>query len=61
MLNSKSPFRHETHQVDLCIVGGGMVGLCATVAAARHGTKVALMQDRPILDGNASSEVRMWI
>ena len=61
MSNSKSPFQHEIHRVDLCIVGGGMAGLCAAVAAARHGTKVALMQDRPILGGNASSEVRMWV
>ncbi len=38
-----------------------MSGLCAAIAAARHGTKVALIQDRPVLGGNASSEVRMWI
>ncbi len=35
--------------------------MCAAIAAARHGVKVALMQDRPVLGGNASSEVRMWI
>lgn len=51
----------ETHKVDLCVVGGGMSGLCAAIAAARNGAKVALMQDRPVLGGNASSEVRMWI
>lgn len=50
-----------THSVDFCIVGGGVAGLCAAVAAARRGTKVALMQDRPVLGGNASSEIRMWI
>lgn len=49
------------HKVDLCIVGGGMAGMCAAIAAARHGTKVALMQDRPVFGGNASSEIRMWI
>ena len=49
------------HKVDLCIVGGGMAGMCAAIAAARQGAKVALMQDRPILGGNASSEIRMWI
>ena len=50
-----------THDVDLCIVGGGMAGLCAAIAAARNGAKTLLMQDRPMLGGNASSEVRMWI
>src|SRR5512145_1191127 len=49
------------HHVDLCVVGGGMAGLIAAVSAARHGAKVLLMQDRPVLGGNASSEVRMWI
>ena len=38
-----------------------MSGLCAAVSAARHGAHVLLMQDRPMLGGNASSEVRMWI
>ncbi len=49
------------HNVDLCVVGGGMAGLIAAISAARHGAKVLLMQDRPVLGGNASSEVRMWI
>jgi hypothetical protein len=38
-----------------------MSGLCCAIAAARHGTKVVLVQDRPVLGGNASSEIRMWI
>jgi hypothetical protein len=42
-------------------VGGGMSGLCCAIAAARHGTRVVLVQDRPVLGGNASSEIRMWI
>ncbi len=46
---------------DFCVVGGGMAGVCAAVAAARHGAKTVLVQDRPMLGGNASSEVRMWI
>ena len=49
------------HEADICVVGGGMAGLIAAVAAARHGAKVLLMQDRPVLGGNASSEIRMWI
>ena len=53
--------RTVTHRVDLCVVGGGMAGLCAAVAAARGGARVALMQERPLLGGNASSEIRMWV
>lgn len=53
--------RNIEHNVDLCVVGGGIAGLCAAVSAARNGIKVALMQDRPVLGGNASSEIRMWI
>ncbi len=52
---------HKTHRADVCVIGGGMSGLCAAVAAARHGAKVVLMHDRPVLGGNASSEIRMWI
>ncbi len=51
----------ETLSTELCIVGGGMAGVCAAIAAAREGAKVILIQDRPVLGGNASSEVRMWI
>lgn len=46
---------------DLVVVGGGMAGTCAAIMAARGGTKVILVQDRPVLGGNASSEVRLWI
>lgn len=46
---------------DVCVVGGGMAGLCAAIAAARHGARTLLLQDRAVLGGNASSEVRMWI
>ena len=53
--------REETHHVDFCVVGGGMAGLIAAIAAARHGAKVALIQDRPVLGGNASSEIRMHV
>lgn len=50
-----------TLNADICVIGGGMSGLVAAVAAARHGAKVVLMHDRPVLGGNASSEIRMWI
>jgi hypothetical protein len=46
---------------DLVVVGGGVAGCCAAVSAARFGLKVVLIQDRPVLGGNSSSEVRVWI
>ncbi len=46
---------------DLLVAGGGMAGVCAAVAAARHGAKVVLVQDRSRLGGNSSSEVKMHI
>ncbi|MDL2318115.1 FAD-dependent oxidoreductase [Eubacteriales bacterium OttesenSCG-928-A19] len=45
----------------IIVVGGGMTGICAAIAAARHGADVALVQDRAVLGGNASSEIRMHI
>ena len=48
-------------QFDFIVVGGGLTGLCAALAAARHGAKTALVQDRPVLGGNASSEIRMHV
>ncbi len=45
---------------DLVVVGGGIAGTSAAVSAARNGLKVALVQDRPVLGGNGSSEVRVW-
>lgn len=51
----------QEHRHDLVIVGGGLSGVCAALAAARLGLSVALVQDRPVLGGNASSEVRLWI
>lgn len=49
------------HDVDVCVVGGGIGGMLTAISAARRGAKVALMHDRPVLGGNASSEIRMWI
>lgn len=46
---------------DLVVIGAGMSGLCAAIAAARLGLKVALVQDRYILGGNNSSEVRVGL
>lgn len=49
------------HDFDFCVVGGGMAGLIAALSAARHGIKTALIQDRPVLGGNSSSEIRMHV
>lgn len=49
------------YKADLCVVGGGLSGLSCSIAAARHGIKTVLIHDRPVLGGNASSEIRMWI
>ncbi len=45
---------------DLVVVGGGYSGMGAALSASRMGCKVALIQDRPVLGGNGSSEVRVW-
>ena len=46
---------------DLCVVGGGIAGICTAVSAARLGLSVALVHDRPVLGGNNSSEVRVHL
>jgi len=56
---SKKPT--EAGFFDLVVVGGGMAGIGAAVSAAREGLKVALVQDRPVVGGNNSSEVRVWL
>src|SRR5690606_75370 len=53
--------RVETRKADLIITGGGLSGVCAAITAARQGLEVVLVQDRPVLGGNASSEVRLWV
>ena len=51
----------EAGGFDLVVCGGGVPGICASLAAARNGLKVALIQDRPVVGGNNSSEVRVWL
>jgi len=46
---------------DFCVVGGGIAGVCAALSAARNGARTVLVQDRPVLGGNASSEIRMHV
>jgi hypothetical protein len=50
----------EIGEFDLVVTGGGVAGTAAAVSAARQGLRVALIQDRPVLGGNSSSEVRVW-
>ncbi|HEX2912141.1 MAG TPA: FAD-dependent oxidoreductase [Chloroflexia bacterium] len=52
---------HHKLECDVLVAGGGMSGVCAALAAAQHGARVILLQDRAVLGGNASSEVRMHI
>lgn len=47
-------------EFDLVVVGGGYGGMGAAISAARLGAKVALIQNREVLGGNGSSEVRVW-
>ncbi len=53
--------RNVEKNADIVVCGGGLAGVCAAVSAARHGASVILVQDRPVLGGNASSECRMGI
>lgn len=46
---------------DIVIIGGGLSGMCAAIAAARHGAKTALVHGRHVFGGNASSEIRMHV
>ena len=51
----------EREAFDFVVVGGGIAGMCAAVAAARQGVKVALVNDRPVLGGNNSAEIRVHL
>lgn len=55
------PKRFKEVNYDVMVIGGGIAGICAAVSAARHGSKVLLVQDRPMLGGNASSEMHVPI
>ncbi len=47
------------HHYDFVVIGGGLAGICVAVTAARQGVRTALVQDRPVLGGNASTEIRV--
>lgn len=54
-------YEMEQYKADFVVCGGGLSGICAAVAAARHGLNVALIHDRPVLGGNCSSEIGISI
>ncbi|MHA7984419.1 FAD-dependent oxidoreductase [Rathayibacter sp. CAU 1779] len=51
----------QTVEHDITIIGGGLAGVSAAISAARLGKSVALVGNRPVLGGNSSSEVRVWV
>lgn len=51
----------EKFSTELVVIGGGLSGVCTAITAARKGVRVVLIQDRPVLGGNSSSEIRLWI
>ena len=54
-------YKKRSLTTDVLVIGGGMSGICAALAAARNGSKVVFIQNRSRLGGNASSEIRMHI
>ncbi len=56
---ARSEYRAVEEAYDVVVCGGGLAGFCAAVAAARHGARVCLVQDRPVFGGNSSSEIRV--
>jgi hypothetical protein len=50
----------EAVSTDVVVIGGGVAGVCAALAAARQGVSVSLISNRPVLGGNSSSEIRVW-
>lgn len=56
-----TPSRKRKASYDVAVLGGGLAGICAAVSAARNGAKVVLVQDRPVLGGNSSSEMRVHV
>jgi hypothetical protein len=55
------PLAQRYLETDFLVAGGGLAGVCAALAAARNGLRVVLVQNRSVLGGNASSEIRMHI
>ena len=51
--------RKQTKTFDVAVIGGGMAGVCAAIASARGGARTVLIQNRPMLGGNAEWEIQM--
>jgi len=61
MSGNEPHMRQVNLDADVLVAGGGLAGVCAAIAAARHGARVVLVQDRSRLGGNSSSEVKMHV
>ncbi len=61
ILASKKDSKVPVEEFDLVVAGGGIAGMSAALTAARSGLKTALIQDRAVVGGNNSSEVRVWL
>ena len=57
----EAKMKNKDSVYDVIVAGGGLAGVCAAITAARHGCSTALIQDRPVLGGNSSSEIRVCI
>lgn len=55
----KNSLNETNKSYEVTVVGGGFAGLCAAIASARNGAKTALIHNRPVLGGNASSEIHV--
>ncbi len=60
-LSGRSDIPTDRGDYDLVVVGGGIAGICSAISAARANCRVALIQNRPVLGGNNSSEVRVGL
>ncbi|MCS2308844.1 FAD-dependent oxidoreductase [Bacteroides thetaiotaomicron] len=59
--SNEMPERSKTVDCDVAVIGAGMSGISVAVAAARQGADVVLINDRPVLGGNVSSEIRVTV
>ncbi|MFA5646425.1 MAG: FAD-dependent oxidoreductase [Candidatus Ratteibacteria bacterium] len=61
MSTQQKKWKSSSQVADVCVVGAGIAGICAAIAAARHNVSVILVHDRPVPGGASSSESRMHI